>query len=65
MTSNYHQSMKTNPDMLHLPYKLKEVSRKGTVGNRWESAAEHNYSSMMLASYYIRYYPDLNFERFI
>ncbi|MFT4283061.1 MAG: HD domain-containing protein [Candidatus Woesearchaeota archaeon] len=55
--------MKTNPDMLYLPYRLKEVNRRGTVGNRWESAAEHNYSSMMLASYYIRFYPDLNFER--
>ena len=55
--------MKTNPDMLFLPYRLKEVNRKGTVGNRWESAAEHNYSSMMIASYYIRFYPELNFER--
>ena len=49
--------------MLFLPYRLKDVSRKGTVGNRWESAAEHCYSSMMLASYFLRFYPELKYER--
>ena len=55
--------MKTNPDMLYLPYRLKEISRKGGVGNRYESTAEHVYSSMHLASYYIKFYPELNYER--
>lgn len=55
--------METNPDMLFLPYRLKDINRRGTVGNRWESTAEHVYSSMMLASYFLRFHPDLNYER--
>lgn len=34
-------------------YKLKEVERKGTVGRRQESAAEHVYSSLMLAQFFL------------
>jgi putative hydrolase of HD superfamily len=54
---------RTTPDMLHLPYRLKDVSRRGTVGNRWESSAEHNYSLMTLISYYLNYHPELDAHR--
>jgi len=46
-------------------YKLKEVERVGLVGARHESTAEHTYSSIALAEYFLKKHPKLNELRVI
>lgn len=40
-------------ERLHHLYRLKEVPRHGTVGERYESAAEHTYSALVLAQWFL------------
>ena len=41
-------------DKLFTAYKLKEVKRTGLVGKRQETTAEHTYSSILLAEYFLK-----------
>jgi putative hydrolase of HD superfamily len=51
-------------EQIHLIYKLKEVERKGTVSSkRYESAAEHVYSSLILARYFLKKIDGLDEKR--
>ena len=45
---------------LRVPYKLKEVERKGNVQNRLETTAEHTFSSIWLAEYFLKKHPELD-----
>jgi putative hydrolase of HD superfamily len=48
-------------EKLHIIYKLKEIERKGTVaGKRYESAAEHTFSSLVLARYFLKKIKGMN-----
>lgn len=40
-------------DKLRTIYKLKTVNRMNSVGNRKESSAEHSWSTLILADYYL------------
>ena len=40
-------------DAIYHLYLLKEVDRKTTVKDRWESTAEHTYSNLILAQYFL------------
>ena len=50
-------------EQLYIPYNLKLVERQGLNGNRCETTAEHTYSAMFLAEYFLKYYPNLDKER--
>jgi len=51
-------------ERLHTAYKLKEIERKGTVaGKRYESAAEHIFSSLILARYFLKKIKGMNERR--
>jgi len=50
-------------EQLYLPYNLKKVERRGRNGNRQETTAEHTYSAMFLAEYFLKLHPKLNKER--
>jgi len=52
-------------DKLYTFYKLKEVKRTSKVKDRPESTAEHTYSCIMLAQYFIKKYPKLNEKKII
>lgn len=41
-------------------YKLKQVYRLNSVGNRKESSAEHTWSCLILAEYFLEQLPELN-----
>jgi putative hydrolases of HD superfamily len=41
-------------------YKLKEVYRLNSVGNRKESSAEHTWSCLVLAEFFLEQHPKLN-----
>ena len=47
-------------EKLYTPYKLKRVERQGKVGQRNETTAEHVFSSITLAQYFLKKYPDIN-----
>ena len=50
-------------EQLYLPYKLKEVERQGKNGVRHETTAEHTYSTIFLAEYFLKLHPQLNRDR--
>jgi putative hydrolase of HD superfamily len=50
-------------DKLYLPYTLKKVNRAGSNGERNESTAEHTYSTLFLAEYFLKFHPKLNGEK--
>ena len=50
---------------LYMAYRLKDVDRMGLVGKRHESAAEHTYSSIVLAEYFLKKHPELDEIRVI
>jgi putative hydrolase of HD superfamily len=52
-------------EQLHVPYKLKEVKRSGKVGERNETTAEHTFSAITLAGYFLKKHPKLNELRVI
>jgi putative hydrolase of HD superfamily len=47
-------------EKLRLPFKLKEVERIGYINGRHESTAEHTFSAITLAEYFIKFYPYLD-----
>jgi len=52
-------------DKLYTFYKLKEVERTSKVKERQESTAEHTYSCIMLAKYFLKKHSTLNGEKVI
>jgi len=52
-------------DKLYTIYELKEVERTGLVKERHESTAEHTYSSIALAEYFLKKHPKLDELRVI
>ena len=50
-------------NQLYLPYNLKKIDRQGANGNRHESTAEHTYSAIFLAEYFLKFHPKLNKEK--
>jgi putative hydrolase of HD superfamily len=50
-------------EKLYVPYKLKDVDRSGLVRDRHESVAEHTYSSLVIARYFLKKHPRLDRER--
>jgi len=50
-------------DRLALLYKLKDINRRGRVQKRNESSAEHTYSSIILAEYFLKKEKNINAER--
>jgi len=51
-------------ERLQIVYQLKEIERKGTVaGKRYESAAEHVFSSLVLSRYFLKKVKDLDEKR--
>jgi len=47
-------------EQLRLPYLLKEVKRAGKVEGRNETTAEHTFSTLTLAEYFLKLHPKLN-----
>jgi putative hydrolase of HD superfamily len=47
-------------EQVRTPYKLKEITRSGKVLKRNESAAEHTFSAITLAEYFLKTHPELN-----
>lgn len=47
-------------EQLHTPYLLKEISRTGKVRERKESTAEHTFSTITLAEYFLKLHPKIN-----
>jgi putative hydrolase of HD superfamily len=47
-------------EQLHTPYLLKEITRSGKVKGRNESTAEHTFSTITLAEYFLKLHPKLN-----
>jgi len=45
---------------LRVPYKLKEVERKGNVQDRLETTAEHTFSAIWLAEYFLKKHQELD-----
>jgi putative hydrolase of HD superfamily len=41
-------------------YKLKDIYRFNSVGNRKESTAEHTWSALVLADFFLEQYPELD-----
>lgn len=50
-------------DKLYLPYILKKTPRAGSNGERKESTAEHTYSTLFLAEYFLKFHPKINGEK--
>jgi len=50
-------------EQLYIPYTLKRVNRRGKTGNRFETTAEHTYSAIFLAEYFLKLHPQLNKDK--
>ncbi|MFA6419338.1 MAG: HD domain-containing protein [archaeon] len=47
-------------EKLHTPYKLKEIKRSGKVEERNETTAEHTFSAITIAEYFLKKHPKLS-----
>lgn len=47
-------------EQLYLPHRLKKIDRQGMNGKRHESTAEHTYSTLFLAEYFLKKHPSLD-----
>jgi putative hydrolase of HD superfamily len=47
-------------EQLRTPYLLKEITRSGKVGKRNESTAEHTFSTITIAEYFLKLHPKIN-----
>ena len=50
-------------EKIYLPYLLKKVNRAASNGNRKETTAEHTYSTLILAEYFLKKHPHINKEK--
>jgi putative hydrolases of HD superfamily len=50
-------------EQLYIPYNLKRVERQGKNGTRHETTAEHTFSTIFLAEYFLKQHPQLNKEK--